>query len=215
MAAPRKIDWDRIEPEWRAGLKSVLQIAAEYEEATKQKVSHTAINKHFKQLGIPRNLNAKVMAKADAIVSAAMVSGKVSVETTATDAAIIDNNAMAVAQLRLLHRGRIGKQASLVELLTSQLEEAARGREEIENAIHEDTKEDGSGQRRSMMLKAVSLQSHSTIAVNLSNALKTLIGLERQAFSIKDETDSPASANPLASLLEQIQGTPLRPRSDD
>ena len=54
MAAPKKIDYDRIEPGWRAGLLSPHQLAAAYTEETGQKVSHAAIIKHFKKAGIAR-----------------------------------------------------------------------------------------------------------------------------------------------------------------
>lgn len=60
MAAPVRIDYDRIEPDWRAGIKSAQQMADEYTLATGQKVSHAGISKHFKKLGIPRDLIAKI-----------------------------------------------------------------------------------------------------------------------------------------------------------
>ena len=37
-----------------------------------------------------------------------------------------------------------------------------------------------------MMLRAVALPSRSAVIVNLSNALRTLVGLERQAFNLGD-----------------------------
>ena len=57
MAAPKKIDYDRIEPGWRAGLLSPHQLAALYTEETGQKVSHAAIIKHFKKSCIARDLS--------------------------------------------------------------------------------------------------------------------------------------------------------------
>ncbi len=68
MAAPRIIDYGRIEPGWREGLLSVPQLAEEYEKATGQPVTRQAINKHFRELGIPRDLAAKNRAKASAPV---------------------------------------------------------------------------------------------------------------------------------------------------
>lgn len=54
MAAKSQVDWEAIEPHWRAGIKSSLEIARDYREATGKSVSHTAIFKHFKALGIER-----------------------------------------------------------------------------------------------------------------------------------------------------------------
>lgn len=77
MAAIRKIDYERIEPDWRAGVKSVQQLAQEYTERTGVSVTKAAINKHFKGRGIPRDLTAKIRAKVEEKVLASKVSGKV------------------------------------------------------------------------------------------------------------------------------------------
>lgn len=110
MAAPRIIDYGRIEPGWRAGILSVQQLADEYESETGQRVTQAAIRKHFVKRGIPRDLSEKIGAKAAAMVSAAMVSGKVSVtgnETLPADAAIIKGAATSVANVQLSHRADI------------------------------------------------------------------------------------------------------------
>lgn len=109
MAAPRVIDWERVEPGWREGIKSVQVLADEYEADTGRRISKSAINKHFKELGVPRDLSAKIRAKADSIVSASIVSGMVSVETTDTDAKIINGGAVAMATVQLSHRRDIAK----------------------------------------------------------------------------------------------------------
>lgn len=110
MAAPRIIDYGRIEPGWRAGILSVQQLCEQYEKETGQEVSKSAVNKHFKRLGIPRDLSAKIAAKAEVMVSAAMVSGKVSVtgdETLPAEAAIINSAATTSANVQLSHRADI------------------------------------------------------------------------------------------------------------
>ena len=110
MAAPRIIDYGRIEPGWRAGILSVQQLADEYRAATGQAVTPAAIRKHFIKLGVPRDLSAKIGAKAAAMVSAAMVSGKVSVtgdETLPAEAAIINSAATTSANVQLSHRADI------------------------------------------------------------------------------------------------------------
>ena len=54
MPARKKVDYERIEPGWRAGALSPSQLAAEYTDATGVSVSRSAIIKHFTELGIPR-----------------------------------------------------------------------------------------------------------------------------------------------------------------
>ena len=122
MAAPKKVDYERIEPGWRAGILSPAQLAAEYTEATGVSVSHAAIIKHFKKLGVPRDLTAKVRAKADAMVMDAMVTGKVSSVTTKRDAEIIDESATRQAIVRLTHRTDISRARNVVMSLFEELE---------------------------------------------------------------------------------------------
>ena len=112
MAAPRIIDYERIEPGWREGIKSIPMLCAEYEDATGQSVTKQAVSKHFRDLGIPRDLSAKIKAKADAMVDAAMVAGKVVVtgtETLPAEAAIINSAATTSANVQLSHRADIRK----------------------------------------------------------------------------------------------------------
>ena len=110
MAAPRIIDYGRIEPGWREGIKSIPMLCAEYEDATGQSVTKQAVSKHFRDLGIPRDLAAKIKAKADAMVDAAMVDGKVVVDGTETlpaEAAIINSAAVKSANVQMSHRADI------------------------------------------------------------------------------------------------------------
>jgi hypothetical protein len=54
-------DWDRIELDYRAGIKTLREIADE------QGITHGAINKRAKRDGWVRDLSAKIRAKAPAV----------------------------------------------------------------------------------------------------------------------------------------------------
>ena len=58
-----EIDWEKIEPHWRAGIRTKLEISNEFG------VSRAAMDKHFKKLGIERDLTAKIQAKAESLVA--------------------------------------------------------------------------------------------------------------------------------------------------
>ena len=98
-AAPGKqrsnCDWDAMEPEWRAGIKTVLQLSQEYG------VSRAAILKHWKTRGVDRDLTAKIHAKAEALVTQSMVTPEVTRERAVTDNEIILTNAHAILEIRL------------------------------------------------------------------------------------------------------------------
>lgn len=187
----QQIDWERIEPHWRLGIKSVLQISAEYEHETGRKVSHTAINKHFKKLGVPRDLSAKVRAKADALVSAATVSARVSVETTLADSAIINETAQAVAEVRIQHRRDITRAKDLALKLMEELDEQTEGRAIF--AQLGDIMRAGEGKAIDRMNeiyhKVIGTPSRIDSMRKLAETLKNLISLEREAWGIASLDD--------------------------
>jgi len=94
----RTIDWEIIERDYRAGIKTLRQIAAE------AGITHGAINKRAKVDGWERDLRKKILAKAEAKVSKAQVSSLVSKEARVSDAAVVEANAEIVASADLLNR---------------------------------------------------------------------------------------------------------------
>lgn len=196
MAAKSEVDWGAIEPHWMAGIKSPRQMAAEYTETTGIAVSHTAINKHFKKLGIPRDLTAKVQAKAKSMVSNAMVSGKVSTETTATESEIIATAATEIATVRLTQRRDINKGRALVQRLLAEIEQQTDCPELFEklaalmaDAPENESKEEAAVRKtlQDSFYKVVSLSGRVDNVKKLVDSLKTLVALERQAFGILDD----------------------------
>jgi hypothetical protein len=205
MAAPKKVDYDRIEPGWRAGLKSPHQLALEYTAATGVACSHAAIIKHFKKLGIERSLAAKIKAKAEAMVTQAMVTGKVTKETLARDVDIINVGAMELANVQLSHRKDIQRYRNLCDKLLNEIELQTGERitfEELGEMMHKPN-DKGIDRLNELYMKSISMPSRVDSAKKLVDTLKTLIGLEREAFGI-DERGSLTKS--LEDLLESIDG---------
>lgn len=195
--AKQKTDWELIERDYRAGVLSIREVAKKHD------VSDTAIRKKATSAGWERDLSAKAAEKA----RVALVRNEVRTANPQTEQEIVDAAADQIITVVRSHRKRINRSTDLVDLLTQQLIDVAGKREDFEDAIEEETAADKTGERRARMMKAISLPTHASTAVNLANALKTLIGLERQAYSIKDESEAPVSA--LATLLQQVSGTGL------
>lgn len=172
MATPHNpIDWEAIEREYRAGQLSVSEIARQHG------VSHTAINKRAKRDGWLRDLSQRVRAE----VSARLVSEEVS-ETNAQEA--VNVAAARGVELVRQHRATLGRASRITEKLLAELGEATDHRDEIEDAIGQETAGDEGNARRDRMLKAVSLPGRAATARELSQVLKNLIPLERQAFNL-------------------------------
>lgn len=172
-------DWEIIERDYRAGTLSIREMAKLYD------VSEGAIRKRAKSRAWERDLTGKVNEK----VRTELVRSEVRTSSPQTEREIIEVAAATVVQVVRSHRSRITQGNALVELLTNQLIDVAGNRDEFENAIDLECAEDENPKRRSMLMKAVSLSTHATIAVNLATATKTWVGLERQAFGLKDSSD--------------------------
>lgn len=207
MAAPKKIDYERIEPAWRAGVKSPSQLAFEYTAETGVKVSHAAIIKHFKKLGVPRDLGAKVKAKADSMVMEAMVTGKVSAVTTKRDAEIVLDSALVVANVRMSHRTDIGRSRRLANKLLDELEAVTDENGTLCELIDQLADADGPSALLEVAQKVASLPGRSKVMKELSETLKTLITLERLAYDLENAgSDDPAAASLTVSFVKPSNG---------
>ena len=193
MAASKKVDYDRIEADWRAGILSPRQLAAKYTEATGDPVSHAAIVNHFKRSGIERDLAAKIRAKADAMVTQAMVTGKVTREPIVPEQQIIEDNATQIAAVRLGHRKDIARARCAAGNLLSELE--AQTGPNVASLLADlgdlmrNPDEKAQDKLNDLYQKATSLPGRVKTMKELSDAMRVLIGLERDAFSIGDGAD--------------------------
>ncbi|KPG98351.1 hypothetical protein AEQ67_13435 [Pseudomonas sp. RIT-PI-q] len=195
-------DWERIEQLFRAGLLSVREIASACG------VSHTAINKRSKAEGWDRDLNAKIKAKADSLVSKREVSTKVSTETLATERGIVEANAEVIADIRMAHRTDIGRSRRLTNLLLDELESLTEEQGTIKELIAQ--LKDGGGDDADAMSdmlalanKMGALPSRTKTMKELAETLKTLVALERQAYDLDTKTGG-NDADELSKLMDDL-----------
>lgn len=176
----KSIDWERIEYDYRAGILSVREIS----EA--RGVSHTAVNKKAKQLGWERDLKAKIKAKADALVSKAEVSKEVSSRRVATEKETVDSNAKLLADVRMGHRKDISRFRNLASKMLAELEGVTDNQDLFDELGELIRSPDDKGQdrRNDLYQRVIDLPSRSKTMKEMSDTLKTLIGLERDAYDI-------------------------------
>ena len=174
--------WGEIEADYRAGIKTLRVIAEEHG------ISHGAINKRAKRDGWDRDLSAKIRAKADALVSKSVVSSEVSKKRMDTEKAVISANAEMQAGIILAHRTDINRYRALCQNLLAQLE-AETAEPGLFDGLGEllATPDDkGMDKLNEAYRKAISLPTRIDGAKKLAETLKTLIGMERQAFGLGD-----------------------------
>ncbi|MEG1680696.1 MAG: hypothetical protein RR326_11415, partial [Stenotrophomonas sp.] len=189
-------DWEAIERAFRAGALSIRTIA------DRNGVSDTAIRKKAKALGWERDLSEQVRKE----VRNKLVRGEVREDQCANperDAEIIEEAAEEGATVVRSHRRDIRKATNLANLLMDDLLTTIQRREEIEDAIDDETAEDSNGMRRASMLAAVALPSNSKTLFQLSAAMKNLQVLERQAFGL-DEKEKTDEADELSKLMDEL-----------
>lgn len=196
MPAAKKIDYEQIEAGWRAGIKSPHQLARDYTEDTGVAVSHAAIIKHFKRLGVPRDLAAKVQAKADRMVTESMVTGKVTPVTTKTDSEVIDASALEVATIRVSHRKDISRSRTLAIALLGELE-SETDNIALFQALGEMLRspdERGNDKLNDLYRKVISNAGRVDSMKKLAETLRVLVTMEREAYGITDGSPAPKDA---------------------
>lgn len=193
-------DWELIERHYRAGLLSIREIAASCG------VSHVAIQKRAKRDGWARDLAAKIKAKADALVTREVVTSVVTTDQVVTERAIVDANAQAVVDVRLGHRSDINRCRRLANKLLDELEALTDEQGTIKSLItqlkdggHEDG--DAMADMLALANKIGALPSRTKTMKELAETLKTLVALERQAWSIDDQTAEESYEDRLARLM--------------
>lgn len=177
--ARKRIDWEAIEKEYRLGQKSMRTLAVEYN------VNVSNISRRAKKYLWSQDKSDEIRQR----TQAAIVASDRNIPTPQDiDVAVQTNK-----QVILSHRKSIGKTQELVDLLSSQLDDAARNRAELEGQVDGECRKKEGGidyQKRHRLRRALSLPAHASVLRDLSTAQKNLVALERQAFNLDDKGHS-------------------------
>lgn len=168
-----KIDWEKIEVDYRAGLLSVHEVARQH------KISHTLINRKAKAKEWKRDLAARVRKA----VSARLVSGDVPKSVAGpTDEQVVETAAAKTVEVIKLHQATAARAQRVVSSLFEEL----------------------------CSPSMASLKDKATTANNLSNALRTLVTVERQAHGLDGaaggQPDEPATKGDVAGMIRRLDG---------
>lgn len=196
MATP---DWEAIESAYRAGLLSIREIASQHG------ITHGAINKRAKRDGWERDLKAKIKAKADALVSKREVSTQVSIETATNERILIEANAEVIATVRMEHRGDIRRARNIASSLFGELEAECADVAALQQLgdLMFEPDDKGYDKLNEIYHKVISMPGRVKSMKDLSDTLKTLIGLERQAYDIDGPVGDDASKK-LSDLMDDL-----------
>ena len=196
MAKP---DWEAIETAYRAGVMSLREIASQHG------ISEGAIRKRAKRDDWSRDLNAKVKERADDLVRKAEVRKQVRSETALSERVLIEATAEAIATVRMEHRGDIRRARTLANALLDELEAECADVEALRTLgqLMLDADENGRDRLNELYHSIISLPERVKSMKALSETLKNLIGLERQAYSM-DEGEKDKVVDALSDLMDSL-----------
>lgn len=190
-------DWERIELDYRAGIKTLRQIADEHG------ITHGAVNKRAKRDGWERDLSEKIHAKADALVSKAAVSSEVSTDKRLREQAVVDANAHAVADVRLAHRRDIRRARKLTNALLDELEQQTDPEtlallSQLGEMLCNPDEKTGRDKLNELYNAVISLPERSKTMKLLAESLQKMVDMERQAFGMDAKDSGGGDAPPWA-----------------
>lgn len=194
-----KPDWEAIESAYRAGVMSLREIASH------NGISEGAIRKRAKRDEWSRDLNAKVKERADDLVRKAEVRKQVRSETVLSERVLIEATAEVIATVRMEHRGDIRRARTLANALFDELEAECADVESLRKlgALMLDPDENGRDRLNELYHAIISMPERVKSMKALSETLKNLIGLERQAYSM-DEGEKDKVVDALSDLMDSL-----------
>lgn len=192
-------DWEAIETAYRAGVMSLREIASQHG------ISEGAIRKRAKRDDWSRDLNAKVKERADDLVRKAEVRKQVRTETILSERILIEATAEIIATVRMEHRGDIRRARTLANALFDELEAECADVESLRQLGELMSSPDDNGRDRlnELYQAIISMPERVKSMKALSETLKNLIGLERQAYSM-DEGEKDKVVDTLSDLMDSL-----------
>ena len=193
-------DWEKIELDYRAGIRTLRQIASE------NGISEGAIRKRAKRDDWTRDLSERIQEKAEQLVRKEAVRSLVRTESAVTERVLVEVNAQAVADVRLAHRSDIHRARRLTNSLLDELEKQTDPDtlvmlEELGELLRrEDDK--GIDKKNDLYNKVLSLGERSKTMKTLAESLQKLVDMERTAFGMDKEVEK--KDDPLTALLHAI-----------
>lgn len=189
----KKIDWEGISREYRAGIRSLRDIGNEYG------VTEGAIRKRAKAEEWPRDLSEQIKAKAEDLVrKEAVRNGTIGTQ----ERTVVATNAQMQADAILQSRKDIQRYMTLGDALITEVEAQTANPELFEQLgeLLQSPDEKGMDKLNEIYRKVISTNGRVETFKKLAETYKTLIGLKRQAFGISDNAEGDKPQDPIKTL---------------
>jgi hypothetical protein len=213
--AKQEVDWVGIEVEYRAGIKTVEQIGKEY-GVSKGRISQVA-----KRDGWARDLSKKIELKTQEKLNKLELNKTLNKDKKRlVEADYIESVSDAQVRIITRHQSTIAKYQELCDSLLDEIELMTGERLSFDQ-LGEIMADQETDRMNALYRKAVSMPTRVDSVKKLVDTLKTLVGLERQAFGIADNANGDANQgkNPIEDLFTalsgRVMGVTASPDNDD
>lgn len=189
MARSSDTDWEGIEQQYRAGIKTLRQIAEDFG------ISHVAITKRAKRDNWVRDLSAKIAAAVEDKVTRAKVTKTVTKEQRVTENAIVEANAQTIAEKVLSQQRVVKKSVSFAESLLDEAIKVGVATEDLDKLgeLMAAPDENGHDKLNELYKKIISMPGRVDAGKKIIEMLKVAVELERKVLRIKDEPEQSAT----------------------
>lgn len=199
--AKKRFDWDSMEADWRAGVKSMDQLSKEYG------VAKSSIHEHWKKAGIERDLKEKINDAVEAELNRRVAivkrkeelaeqSNQTSRTTSRTikDKEIVKAVAIHKADIVSSQEQRIIKFAGITDKLIDELNGQIQSIEDLDNLGEMLRNENDSGMDKlnDTYRRVISFPGRVDSLKKLSDTMKTYIELQRKVHKLDTEDDGKA-----------------------
>lgn len=186
QAKPPKTDWEAVERDYRAGMLSLREIGKQ------QGVSEGMIRKKAKALRWERDLSERINEKVrnELVRNLGTQESELRTADPRTEREIIETAAATKVQVVREHRASIKRMNGIVLALLDELDAQTIDPDLYAELGEMLRAEDDKGQdkRNDLYLKIISGAGRIDGLKKLAETLKILVALERQAFSIVDDS---------------------------
>lgn len=176
MSDKDDIDWLAVEADYRPNILSLRAIGDKYG------CTEGAIRKRAKKEGWVRDLSEKIKSRADDLVRRELVRN-----STQNESDIINANATNSASIQIAERKDVSKARDIVMSLFGELEHQVNNKELYEK-LGEILEKQNESKMAELYRKVSSFAGRVGSMKSLSDALKTMIELERRVYKIDDQS---------------------------
>lgn len=180
----KDVDLESLQADYEPGILSLRELSGKY--GLDPKKGHVQIKRMADRKGWSRDLNGQIQAKAEAKLRRTVLPVERQAAPKIADAEVIEANAHAIMMVRSRHRRDIARGMGLTVKLMDELEQMTDSRELLEQLgeLMFQPDERGKDRLNEVYQAVISLPERTKTAKALSETLKNLIGLEREAYNI-------------------------------